>query len=536
MNEAAGTTPPGADAASRSFEAPGDARAPLLVMRGICKRFPGVVALDHVNLEVGRGEVVGLVGENGAGKSTLMNILGGVMPPDAGEILFEGRPVRLRHVTEAMRLGIAFIHQELNLLENLDVAGNVFLGREPALGPLRLIRHRQIHAATEPWLRRLGLKVSTRARVGELSLAEKQMVEIARALSLHARLIIMDEPSSCLTVAETQRLLALVNELRAGGVSVIYISHRLAELDACADRVVVLRDGRNAGELARAEMSHDRIVRLMVGREISGFYVEPAGALVTGFFRARNIRSRRYPHRRVAFDAAAGEILGFAGLVGAGRSEMARALVGLDAVEPPELWLEGRRLQVRTPREAIEQGLVLVPEDRRGEGLITAMSVGDNITLPALRRLAALGWIRRRQERRYASEQLAALRIRAPSLRTPALHLSGGNQQKLVLAKWLALRPRVMILDEPTRGIDVGAKAEIYRLMRQLAARGTVILMISSDLEEILHLSDRVAVMHEGNITGVLERSDCTEERILQLAMGRPVPVAKPPVASPPVV
>lgn len=532
MNEAREQPSPDARGRPRASAAP---EPPLLVMRGICKRFPGVVALDRVNLEVRRGEVVGLVGENGAGKSTLMNILGGVYPPDAGEILFEGRPVRLRNVTEAMRLGIAFIHQELNLLDNLDVAGNVFLGREPVIGPLRLIQHRKIHADTEPWLRRLGLNISTRTRVERLSLAEKQMVEIARALSLNARLIIMDEPSSTLTVAETQRLLELVNELRASGVSVIYISHRLAELDACADRVVVLRDGRNAGELARAEMSHDRIVSLMVGREIRSFYVERGGAPAPGFFRVRNARSRRYPDRRVSFDAAAGEILGFAGLVGAGRSEMARALIGLDAVEPAELWLEGRRLEIRNPREAIEQGIFLVPEDRRGEGLITAMSVGENITLPSLRRLASFGWIRRREEERRAAEQVNALQIRTPTLRTPALHLSGGNQQKVVLAKWLALRPRVMILDEPTRGIDVGAKAEIYRLMRELAARGTVILMISSDMEEILHVSDRVAVMHEGAITGVLERGDCTEENILQLAMGRPVPAAKPAASASPV-
>jgi ribose transport system ATP-binding protein len=278
-------------------------------------------------------------------------------------------------------------------------------------------------------------------------------------------------------------------------------------------------------------MSHDRIVSLMVGREIRSFYVEPGGAPRPGCFRVRHLRSRRYPHQRVSFDAAAGEILGFAGLVGAGRSELARALIGVDAVEPAELWLDGRRLEVRDPRQAIEQGIFLVPEDRRGEGLITAMSVGHNITLPSLPRLAAWGWIRRGAERRHAAEQVNALRIRAPGLDTPALHLSGGNQQKVVLAKWLPLRPRVLILDEPTRGIDVGAKAEIYRLMRELAARGTVLLMISSDMEEILHVSDRVAVMHEGAITGVLERPDCTEENILQLAMGRPVPAAKPPVA-----
>ncbi len=499
-------------------------------MRGICKRFPGVVALDKVNLEVRRAEVLGLVGENGAGKSTLMNILGGVLSPDAGEILFDGRPVRIGGVSDARRLGIAFIHQELNLVENLDVAGNVFLGREPVFGPLRLLRHRQLYAETEPWLRRLGLEVSPRTRLSELSLAQKQMVEIARALSLRARLIIMDEPTSSLTMAETQRLLELVRELRESGVSVIYISHRLAELDACADRVVVLRDGRNAGELSRAEMSHDRIVSLMIGREVRAAEAPSVRATRPGFFRVRDARSRRYPAQRVSFDAAAGEILGFAGLVGAGRSELARSILGVEAVEPARLWLDGQEIEVRHPRQALEHGIVLVPEDRRGEGLIAAMSVGENITLPSLPRLARWGWIRRRAEERLASGQVRALNIRPPELRTAALHLSGGNQQKVVLAKWLALQPRVMILDEPTRGIDVGAKAEIYRLMRELAARGTVILMISSDMEEILHISDRVAVMYQGAITGVLERADCTEENILQLAMGRPVAAAKPPV------
>jgi len=496
-------------------------------MRGISKRFPGVVALDDVSLEVARGEVVALVGENGAGKSTLMRILGGVYQPDAGEIHFDGQAAQIPNVTSAMRLGIAFMHQELNVLDNLDVAANVFLGREPVIGPFGWIDRKKIHADTEPFLRRLGLEISSRTRVGELSLAQRQMVEIAKALSLNARLIIMDEPTSSLTLSETQRLLNLVVELRNQGVSVIYISHRLPEVGVCADRVAVLRDGRNAGELVRGEIEHDRIVGLMVGREIKSFYVESSATKTPAYFKVRRLRSSRYPAREVSFDAGRGEILGFAGLVGAGRSELAKAIVGLDRFVGGQVSLGGEDVPVGDPAAAIRRGIYLVPEDRRGEGLITGMNVRENVTLPSLGRFASWGLIRRDRERKAAGEQIASLNIRTPDTETLVLNLSGGNQQKVVLGKWLALSPRVMILDEPTRGIDVGAKAEIYRLMRALAGRGTVILMISSDMEEVLHVSDRVAVMHEGEITGVLERADCTQENIMQLAVGRRIPCAK---------
>lgn len=505
---------------------------PLLSMRGISKRFPGVVALDGVNLEVRRGEVVALVGENGAGKSTLMKILGGVYQPDAGEIVFDGQPARIQGVTDAMRMGIAFIHQELNVLDNLDVAANVFLGREPLLGPFRLINRRRIYAETEPYLKRLGLEVSSRTRLDRLSLAQQQLVEIAKALSLNARLIIMDEPTSSLTLSETQRLLELVVELRNQGVSIIYISHRLGEVNTCADRVVVLRDGKNAGELDKAQIEHDRIVNLMVGREIKHFYVESAAKRTPGFFQVRDLCSGRYPAKRVSFDAARGEILGFAGLVGAGRSEMAKAIVGLDEAATGEIVLGGERTPVGDPRQAIRQGICLVPEDRRGEGLVTEMTVRENVSLPSLWKFASLFLIRRDRERQVADEQVTSLKIKTPSTETLVLNLSGGNQQKVVLGKWLAMSPKVMILDEPTRGIDVGAKAEIYRLMRTLAEQGTVLLMISSDMEEVLHVSDRVAVMHEGEITGILERADCTEENIMQLAVGRRIAAAKPPLAN----
>jgi ribose transport system ATP-binding protein len=500
--------------------------APLLEMTGISKRFPGVIALDSVNLRVAPGEVVALVGENGAGKSTLMKILGGVHQPDAGEIRLDDRPVKIHNVNDAIRRGIAFIHQELNVLDNLDVAANVFLGREPK-NAIGLIDRKKIHADTEPFIKRLGLQVSTRTRLDRLPLAHQQMVEIAKALSLNARLLIMDEPTSSLTLSETNRLLELVCELSEQGVSIIYISHRLGEIDQCADRVVVLRDGKNAGELARGEATHDKLVSLMVGREIKNFHIQSAAPKTPGFFRARNVRSPLFPNQAVSFDAARGEILGFAGLVGAGRSEMAKTLVGLDPSPAKEIFLDGEKISVNAPRDAIERGIYLVPENRRMEGLIVEMSVRENISLPSLKRFSRGGLIRRRHERDAARRQIESLQIKTPGVETRVLNLSGGTQQKVVLGKWLTMRPRVMILDEPTRGIDVGAKAEIYRIMRTLAEQGAVILMISSDMEEILNVSDRVMVMHEGEITGLLERADCTEQNVMQLAVGKKIAAVK---------
>ena len=501
-------------------------------MRGIGKRFPGVVALENVSLEISKGEVLALCGENGAGKSTLMKILGGVYQPDDGQILVDGQPVRINSVTDAMKLGIAFIHQELNVLDNLDIAANVFLGREPLIGPFKLIDQRKIHADTEPYLKRLGLDISTRTRVDKLSIAQQQMVEIAKALSLNARIIIMDEPTSSLTLVETERLLKLVCELSEQGVSVIYISHRLGEVEHCSDRVVVLRDGKNAGELAHDQISHDKIVGLMVGREIKSFYVESTARKTPGHLKVRNLCSSRFPSKQVSFDAGRGEILGFAGLVGAGRSEIMKALVGLDRSASGEVSLGGESLPIGNPRAAISKGFYLVPEDRRGEGLVTGMTVRENTTLPSLNRFASLFLISRDRERKVTDEQIQSLKIKTPGCEARVLNLSGGNQQKVVLGKWLSMDPKVMILDEPTRGIDVGAKAEIYRIMRALAEQGAVILMISSDMEEVLHVSDRVAVMHEGQIAGVLERADCNEENIMQLAVGKKIASARPAFAS----
>jgi ribose transport system ATP-binding protein len=499
---------------------------PLLEMRGISKKFPGVVALDGVNLQIGAGEVVALCGENGAGKSTLMKILGGVYQPDGGEIVWNGQPVKIHNVSDSMKLGIAFIHQELNVLENLDVAANVFLGREPK-NALGLINEKKMQADTEPYLKRLGLQMSARTRLDRLSIAHQQMVEIAKALSLNAKLIIMDEPTSSLTLSETKRLLELVCELSEQGVSIIYISHRLGEIDECADRIVVLRDGKNAGEVDHTEATHDKLVNMMVGREIKSFYVQSNAPKTPGFFKVRNAVSPLYPKKSVSFDASRGEILGFAGLVGAGRSEMAKAITGLDVCRGKEIVLDGKTIAINGPRDAIEQGIYLIPENRRTEGLVVEMTVRENVSLPSLGNFSRGGLIQRRLEVAEARKQIDSLRIKTPNTETRVLNLSGGTQQKVVLGKWLAMAPRVMIFDEPTRGIDVGAKAEIYRIMRELAEKGAVILMISSDMEEVLNVSDRIAVMHEGEITGVLDRSDCNEQNVMQLAVGKKIPAAK---------
>ena len=494
--------------------------ADILQMQGIEKRFGGVHALRGVDFSISAGEVVALVGENGAGKSTLMKILGGVHQPDAGTLSIDNSPARIQSVSDAINCGIAFIHQELNVLGNLDVAANVFLGREPVrLGFLRIIDSKRMHADTVTYLDRLGLDVPTTALLGALPIAQQQMVEIAKALSLNARLLIMDEPTSSLTLTETERLLEVVRELRAQGVAIIYISHRLSEVAAIADRAVVLRDGANAGSLAHDEITHSNMVNLMVGRNLESFYRHPEGAAEKDFYQVADLRTTRYPGQSVSFSIGRGEILGLAGLVGAGRTEVAEALFGIQASES-NLRLDQKALRVRSAREAITQGVYLIPEDRRQAGLITEDAIRQNITLPALSRYATAGMIGRDRETRVAIEVCHKLKVKAPSVEVKTGNLSGGNQQKVVLAKWLSLNPKVLIFDEPTRGVDVGAKAEIYDLMRELAKSGVAILMISSDMEEVLNISDRVAVMHEGRLTGILERVDCTEAKVMRLAVG----------------
>jgi ribose transport system ATP-binding protein len=500
---------------------------PLLQMSAISKRFPGVVALDRVDFHVAAGEIVGLVGENGAGKSTLMKVLAGIHRADSGDIRIDGVPVVMHGPAEAAHRGISLIPQELEIIDTLEVSANVFLGREPhRAGLLRLLDRRRMEADTERLLARIGARISPRTVVGRLSSAEQQFVAIARALSMDARVLVLDEPTARLGGTEGERLHAVLADLRAKGTAIIYISHRLREIEAIADRAVVLRDGRNAGVLERGEITRDRLVQLMVGRRLEAPAArvrargEDTAAADQAWLRLDRVRTGRYPGVEVSLTVNRGEVLGVAGLIGAGRSELAEAICGVGTRLSGQVLLGGQPLRIGSPRDAIRAGMCLVPEDRRGCGIIATMSVCENISLPALGAYARLGLVQRPTEAKAASGIAATLGVKASSIEAAAGTLSGGNQQKVVLGKWLALRPKAVIFDEPTQGVDVGAKAEIHRLIRRLASDGAAVVMISSDMEEILEASDRVAVMHEGRITGVLERgSACTPEAIMRLAV-----------------
>ncbi len=496
---------------------------PLLEARGISKSFPGVQALADVGASVSPGEILAVVGENGAGKSTLMKILAGVQTPDAGQILWEGQAVRFGAVKDAEQRGIVLIHQELNLATDLDIAGNVFLGREPTWGgPLKLIDSR-IYADAAKLTSRLGLTCSPRTRVGDLPVGQQQLVEIARALSLKSRLLILDEPTSSLTERETELLFAVLADLKQDGIAIVYISHRLKEIDQIADRVVVLRDGKNAGGLTRDEINHEAIVRLMVGRELKQFFQrhrEGGWENKPPVIQVRNLRWTAKQKKGIDFEIRPGEIVGMSGLIGAGRTELAETIFGVRPCVTGGFEIDGRARSIRQPRQAIDAGIFLVPEDRRVEGLILSDSVKRNISLPILALVSRLGMVFGPKERTLAQAMSEKMRVRTPSVNREVGLLSGGNQQKVVLGKWLARSPRLLILDEPTRGIDVGAKSEIYALMDQLAGQGVAILMISSDLEEILGMSDRVLVMHESRLAGEVPRTRLTEEAIMHLATG----------------
>ena len=492
---------------------------PLLQMSAISKLFPGVVALDRVDFDLVAGEIVALVGENGAGKSTLMKILAGIHRADAGEIRIDGATAILHGPADAARRGIGVIHQERELIDTLDVAGNVFLGREPTRGgPLRLLDRRRMRADTERQLARVGVQIPAGTPLRRLSAAQQQLVSIVRALSTNARLLILDEPTSSLTSSDAERLFGVLRDLRSAGTAIVYISHRLKEIEMLADRAVVLRDGRNAGTLGRGEISHDRLVQLMVGRAVVAT-TRPLATTGPVVLQVDRIRTRRYPDVEVSLAVHRGEVLGIAGLIGAGRSELAEAICGVGPPLAGRVLLDGEPLAIRSARDAIRHGICLVPEDRRRSGVVAAMSVRENVTLPSLTSYARFGLVSRTSEARAVRSITAALMVRAASIESPVATLSGGNQQKVVLARWLARRPRVLVFDEPTQGVDVGAKAEIHRLIRSLADEGAAVVMISSDMDEIVAESDRVAVMHDGRVTGVLSRADCTPESILQLAV-----------------
>lgn len=497
----------------------------VLAARGVSKSFGGIKALDQVNLDIHAGEVHALVGENGAGKSTLMKILAGIHVKYEGTLTLEGTPLTLSHPSQALAMGIAMIHQELNLIPHLSIAENIFLGREfcHALGWIDRARMR---AETQRLLDTLDLQVSPDTPVCQLRVGQQQLVEIAKALSLQARVIIMDEPTSAISDREVTLLFDLIRSLKRQGVAVVYISHKLEEIFAISDRITVLRDGQWVGTHPAAEVTQETLVPMMVGRDLQAGAARKPAVAAKEVLRVEDL-CLNHPTRRgdflvdhVTLNVCSGEVVGLFGLMGAGRSEFLETLFGLHAHRSSgRMTLDGQPLRVRSAREAIDAGIALVPEDRKQQGLVLGMSVRNSISLASIHQVESYGFLSPRREQALAHDYIDRLSIKTPSDRQLVQNLSGGNQQKVVIAKWLATRPRVLLLDEPTRGIDIHAKSEIYRLVAELAESGMAILMVSSELPEIMALSDRILVLSEGHLTAEMSRSEATEEKLLQAAL-----------------
>lgn len=490
-----------------------------LRMEGISKRFPGVQALNNVEFEVERGEIHALVGENGAGKSTLMKVLMGVYPKDSGRVLLDGKEIHVSNPKEAENLGISMIFQEFNLLPHLTVGENIFLTRLPRKGLLRVVDWKKLWDDSFEILSKLEVLVDPRSQVKDLSVAEMQMVEIAKALSMNAKVLIMDEPTSALTHGEIKRLFAQMRRLKDQGVAIVFISHRLEEVKEISDRITVLRDGHKVATVKTSDVTEEEIAEMMVGREVKTLFPKTEVQKGDVLLEVRNL-TRRGVFENISFCLRKGEILGIYGLVGAGRTELVRSIFGEDPVDGGEVLLEGRRVAIKHPKDAVDLGIGLVPENRASQGLLLNMSVRENIALPNLAKFSRSGWISGFRERIAVQKQVQTLGVKTPSLDQKVLYLSGGNQQKVVLAKWLERNPRVLILDEPTRGIDVGAKAEVHALMNSLAERGIGIIMISSELPEILGMSDRILVVRKGRIVAEFSREEASPQKIVLAAAG----------------
>ncbi|MDM0116507.1 sugar ABC transporter ATP-binding protein [Variovorax sp. J22R133] len=502
---------------------------PIVEIRALCKSFPGVRALDHCRFELMPGEVHALMGENGAGKSTLMKVLAGVYQKDAGEILVDGRPVDIASPRAAQALGIGIVHQELNLMNHLSAAQNIFIGREPR-GRLGLFLDEQaLNAKAEAIFQRLRLRLDPRTPVGELTVARQQMVEIAKALSFDSRVLIMDEPTAALNNAEIDELFRVVRQLQDEGVGIVYISHKMDELRQIADRVTVMRDGQYIATVPMAGTPIENIISMMVGRDLGDdLRAMPDTSDNAVVLSVQGLR-RGAAIKDVSFRLRKGEILGFAGLMGAGRTEVARAVFGADAVEAGEVEVHGKRVRIRSPRDAVRNGIGYLSEDRKHFGLATGLDVKTNVVLSSLRRFTrARLFLDQGAIDKSAKHYVRQLSIKTPSVRQAVRLLSGGNQQKIVIAKWLLRDCDILFFDEPTRGIDVGAKAEIYRLLSDLAAHGKAIVMISSELPEVLRMSHRILVMCEGRITGELKADEATQEKIMHLATLRESATAAP--------
>jgi ABC-type sugar transport system ATPase subunit len=488
-----------------------------LEMRGISKTFPGVRALSGVDLLVKRGTVHAIVGENGAGKSTLMKILSGLYPPSAGEIRIDGGLATIASSADALRRGIAMVHQELNLAPDLTVAENVFLGRTPRRGPF--VDRTALRQGARAILADLGTRLDPDARLGSLTISQRQLVEIAKAHAARPRIVVLDEPTSSLSEHKAQALFEVIARMKAAGTAILYISHRLREVLAIADEVTVLRDGALAGARSREGLTAAEMIRLMVGREVSELFPKRAATIGAPLLQVEGLADGGRV-TGVSLEVRAGEIVGLTGLVGAGRSEVARAIVDLGPRAAGTIRVGGRSVSPRSPAEALAAGIAYVPEDRKGEGIVPTLTVRENVTLPMLAGLSRLGWVRSGAERRVARAETQRLGVSPADPEHRIGTLSGGNQQKVVIARWLAARPSVLILDEPTRGVDVGAKAEIHAIIGDLVAEGMGVLMISSEMPEVMAVSDRVVVMHEGRAAPALERGELDERRIMALATG----------------
>ena len=486
----------------------------LLEMRSITKRFPGVVALDGVDFELERGEVHVLLGENGAGKSTLVKMLAGAYRPDEGEILLDGEAASISSATDAQKLGISTIYQEFNLVPQFTVAENIFLGRQPRR--FGFVDRRKMREEARKLLDRMKVLVDPEALVSNLGVAQRQMVEIAKALSLNARILIMDEPTASLSGQEVERLFEIVRGLKEEEVAMIFISHHLEEVSEIGDRVTVLRDGKVVDRVP-ASTKHSELVRMMVGRSVEAQFPRRRPEVGEVLLEVKHL-SREGILEDVSFSLRAGEVVGVAGIVGAGRTELARAIFGADPGDAGEVWVEGRRMERGDPREAKRRGMGFVTEDRQGQGIVPPLSVAENLGLASLERNTHVGLVSRREQRKQARKMIEDLNIRTPGPEQEIRFLSGGNQQKAVIGKWLLADSKVLIMDEPTRGIDVGAKVEIYELMNELTENGAGILMISSDLPEVLGMSDRILVMSGGRITGELSVEEANGENVMELA------------------
>jgi ribose transport system ATP-binding protein len=494
---------------------------PIFELRSIGKAFSGVRALDQVSFDVRNGEVHALVGENGAGKSTLIKIMSGVYQLDEGELWIDGQHRRFASPFEALQAGISAVHQELSMEPYLSVAENIFIGRQP-VNRFGMIDYRALNRAAGELLGQLGIALNPTQTLEELSAAQRQMVSIARAISIQARIIILDEPTAALTGRETALLFDIIHRLKQRDVGVVYISHRLEEIFSLADRVTVLRDGKHIATSDINDLTLDQIVSMMVGRDISDLFRKEQVPIGAPVLEVKNL-STPGVLENISLTLRAGEIVGVAGLVGAGRTELGRAIFGADRLSQGEIWLLGQPVHLRSPGDAIRSAIALVPEERKQQGLVVDLSVNENIALPNLKRLFPKGWLRPRKVADLSREYVERLDIRTPSIDQRVKYLSGGNQQRVVLSKWLASSPKVLILDEPTRGVDVAAKADIHHLMCQLAEQGVAILMISSDLPEVLAMSDRILVMHRGRIAGEFSRDGATQEAIMRCATGETI-------------